>query len=396
MLNHALLSWRTPHGKRTRELASLVTRFLANNVRHGGIVRQDAVMRATGAKAWETDLVKLLIAQRWLAINQDAPLPMRLRYRDMLEKAMRRIDPDVRVLAQSSLEDMPRQAYITRERAQQLTRQITAPFTKEFVKVYESRVAVQAVPVSHLEEAICRVRDAYITAPIGDMPAIGDLLVSLGYTSSEGQPLKALDNGDGTKMPLTEAMVRTRQLAEDWRGQRGKHVVRAFDIIPEELKLVAIMRAAEMARHLFQHAKALSHIFTNYYRTGEMPALANKDRQLNLKVDPTMIASMTEAMNRIMGGGGERLSITLNQTTSAAREVQAEGAKADVEISHETKSYLARMSSMSETEIEAEIAAMEQLRQLLANGGVTGETATAQGRLPPPGAAIAVDSTPGA
>lgn len=372
MLLHAALSDSGPYGQRTRELAGRIHKFLAHPSRRGRIARLPAVTKHIGASGDEMDALKVVLAQSWLQINQDGPEDAKTHYKNMLETELGKLDPDVRILVSKTVEEFPRQAYVTKDRAQTMTTTVTAPLTKEFVKVYERRDGSAQVKASALDEAIARVRDAYITAPVGDIPAVAELIKKLGYVDDKGATLAKAPAG------FSEAAVRERQLAEDWRGQRGKHVVRAFDIIPEEVKLIAVMRAVEAHRILFTHLKALSHIYSTYYQTGGMPALDGRGKQLKLRADPSVLASVAETMRRMLEGSGEKVSITLNNTTAAQQAVQAEGAKADVQISQATKNILAKMETMSPDEIRQELANMDFMTQLLADGGVTGAAASSQ------------------
>lgn len=372
LLLHAALSDPGPYGERTRSLAAKLQKFFSYPRNRGRVVSPKTVQKHCGATDDEMSALRVFVAQTWLQINQDAPTDAKVHYKSMLDDEMGKLDPDVRMLISRTIEEFPRQAYVSRERAQTLTSKVTAPFSKEFVKTYERREVAALMQASPLEEAIARVRDAYITAPVGDIPAVVDLMQKFKLLDADGRP------ANGAPAGISEAAVRERQLAEDWRGQRGKHVVRAFDIIPEEVKLVAIMRAVEAHRILFSHLKAISHIYTTYYRTGKMPALEAGGQALKLRADPSVLASLAETMRRMLEGSGEKVSITLNNTTAAQQAVQADGAKADVQISQATKDYLARMSTMPDSEIEAELRSMDQLRLLLANGGVTGDEASAQ------------------
>lgn len=372
MLLHAALSDPGPYGERTRALALKLQKFFSQPRNKGRVINQRTIQKHVGATDDEMSALKVFVAQTWTQLNQDAPTDAKVYYKAMLDDEMAKLDPDVRILISRTIEDFPRQAFVTKERGQTITRTVTAAYSKEFVKTYEKREVAVTAAASPLEEAIARVRDAYITAPVGDIPAVTELMVKFKLLDAYGKPAPGAPPG------ISEALVRERQLAEDWRGQRGKHVVRAFDIIPEEVKLIAIMRAVEAHRILFSHMKAISHIYTQYYKTGVMPSLDPGGKALKLRADPSILASLAETMRRMLEGSGEKVSITLNNTTAAQQAVQAEGAKADVQISQATKEYLARMSTMPDAEIEAELRNMDQLRLLLANGGVTGEEATTQ------------------
>lgn len=372
MLLHAALSDPGPYGQRTRDLAAKINAMLSQPKYRARVVPLKTVAKAIGASKPEMEYMNLFVAQSWLQINQDAPTDAKIHYKAMMDNALSAMDPDVRILVSRTIEEFPRQGFVSKDRAKTTTSTVTAPMSKEFVKIYEKSEMASIAKASPLDAAIGRIRDAYITAPIGEGPSVSELLVKFKLVDDDGRPTKGAPAG------LSELVVRERQLAEDWRGQRGKHVIRAFDIIPEEVKLVAIMRAVDAHRILFSHMKAVSHIYTSYYRTGRMAALEKGGKDLGLRADPTIIASLAETMRRMLEGSGEKISITLNNTTAAQQAVQAQGAKADVEISQETKEYLAKLATMSDSEIEATLASMDQMRLLLANGGVTGESASQQ------------------
>lgn len=371
MLLHVALKDPGPFGRGTRVLAEKIQRFLARPKNRGRVIPQKSLLTALRCSENEFQTMKVFIAQEWLTLNQDSPQDAVAYYRDMLDTEMAKLDPDVGMLISKTIEEFPRQVYVTRKRAQKITQQVTAPLTEQFVRTYEQREVSVTARASALDEAIARVRDAYITAPIGDIPSIPELMRKLNLVDGEGHVLPGAPAG------MSEAAIRERQLAEDWRAQRGDHVVRAFDIVPAEVKLVAVLRAVEMHRMLATHARALSAIYSNYYRTGEMKSLDGK-KFLKMKTDPTVLASIAETMRRMLDGSGEKFSITLHNTTAAQQAHQAEGAKADVQLSLTTKEYIARMSAMSDAEIEVELAGMEHMRMLLANGGVTGDSASAQ------------------
>lgn len=311
-----------------------------------------------------TPAKRFAYAQEWLAINQDAPIDAKIYHQGLAEEALSELDPEYRYKISSALADRPRVPLDIEYRAKTWAKKITAPLTEEFVKVYETKKQAVAVKVTPLDEAVARVRDAYVLAKAGDYPDISAIMVEQGLIDQDGESLVARKDASGTKVPLTEALVRERQLAEDWRGQRARHIHRVFDVIPDEVKLVTIAKAVAMHKDLYQHFQAISHLLKEYYQSGKMMALKDRATPLDLPPNPGILVALAESMRKMFDFSGEKVTITLQQA-AISQAAQTEGAKADVEISLTSKQYMASLESMSQEELDVEIANLDRMRGLL-------------------------------
>jgi len=287
------------------------------------------------------------LAQEWLAINQDASLDLKAHYKSILDKAVETEQAEVTVISHGK--NGERQHYVSRQEAQEKTKKIhnaiknSAPSTD--LKIVEK--TEKNVPVTEEEAIINRIREAYVMAPVGDTPNIGKIMTDFGLVDRQGKP---------TRGELTESAVRAKAIAEDWRAQRTEFMYRTFDLIPEEIKMISMIRNVEVQKTLYNEIKAVHRLNLQVYQTGQAKSFDGKVT-LAHSPDPGVLASLAEVMRRMVEGGGN-VNIQINQFGAGGREDK--GA-----ISAMSRAYMARLAAMDENQVKEEIERFEKLVDML-------------------------------
>ncbi len=103
------------------------------------------------------------------------------------------------------------------------------------------------------------IRQAFITAPVGDMPTISKLMCQRGLLDENGRPT-------GT---VTESDIREVMREENWKQRRVDWLYETCDLVPEEIQLRSFLWSVEIEKILF-HTIQLQHRATaRYFQSGK-------------------------------------------------------------------------------------------------------------------------------
>ena len=282
------------------------------------------------------------IAQEWLTANQDAPLDLKVHYQGLLSKNLDVIDAkDVEVIAGDKT------YFVSRETAKETTKRISSQIKNVgHAAVNTLTIDQETKQVSKDDMVINRIREAYVNAPVGDMPGIHKIMVEFGLLSPTGVPTSS----------VTEEMVRSRMIEEDWKSQRSDALYKTLDIIPDEIRLTAMVRNVEMQKILFNEAKSIHRNNTQYYLNGKVVAGADRSKEIEWKPDAGGIATIAEVLRRMTDGGGTVNILNVNQFGG-----EGSSSKGQSNISPVTRTYLARIQKMDVEDMIKEISQFDQL-----------------------------------
>lgn len=339
--------------------------FLAEPEQRGRIVKNTEVCRALRVSVPWFDLRvgTIRLAQEWLTINQDAPLDAKAHYHGILERGIGQIETEARIKVKTR--GGKREFFVSRESAQKVTEQvgkIAAPVKGAAAKIEETVRTNEMAPVNPKELVIQRVREAYCMAPLGAMPNVSRIMRDLGLIDKEGRA----QNPQG----ITEEEVRAVMAEEDWKGDRQKFLHQTLDVVPDEIRLITMMRNVETQKILFDEIKMQNHMNNQYRLHGRVMSLQrDKDGnqvEIDHKPDPGVIAGLAEVMRRMVDGGGN-VNIMINQFG------RSEGGAEDPtkQLSLVSKRYLGRLASLSADQVKLEIERFDSLRRLLEQGNRT-------------------------
>jgi hypothetical protein len=198
------------------------------------------------------------------------------------------------------------------------------------------------------EQAISRIREKYIGAPIGEMPTIDGIMREYGLLDKDARPTTS----------LSEVEVRRRALDENWNDERKSSLHRRWDVIDDEVKMVTTMRNLDVQKTIFQTIKLVSRAVTQYYTTGVVTSvqadpITGKTRELNIIPDPNVIAGLAEVMRR-MTDSNKEINIQINQFNNI-----------DQNNSLFIKQYASRLANLSHQDLEDEISKIVKIRSVL-------------------------------
>lgn len=208
--------------------------------------------------------------------------------------------------------------------------------------------ALEPVNQSPNEQAIARIREKYIGAPIGEMPTIDGIMREYGLLDKDGRPTTS----------LSEVEVRRRALDENWNDERKSSLHRRWDVIDDEVKMVTTMRNLDVQKTIFQTIKLVSRAVTQYYTTGVVTSVqpdpvTGRHRELSIIPDPNVIAGLAEVMRR-MTDSNKEINIQINQFNNI-----------DQSNSLFIKQYASRLASLSHQDLEQEIEKIVKIRSVL-------------------------------
>jgi hypothetical protein len=318
---------------------------LYNTIFHKDDLAQ--AMRKT--TAWlDRNLDDATIAQACLEVFKDAPVNVRKHWHMELKKALAVLDSNVTVKV-GSKDGKTEKFTVKKEQTKKTTKNIGSLVAPTKVSS-EKKVFVDA-KADEVEVILDKVRDAYVLAPVGDLPNIRSILVEYGV----------IDNKTGNSLlhGINEKMVRIRASQEDWRGSRMAHLYTTFDVIPDEMRLAAAVRNFELHKMMYQRMKSANILLAQYERSGVVKSL---DGTTTLDRIPTLsdMAATAEVMRRMVDGSGN-IQILIQQI--AGQQQKATG-EADA-INTEVRKHMSRLANMNAAQLELEVEKMERLRSLI-------------------------------
>lgn len=292
----------------------------------------------------------MTIAQSCLEVFPKAPLSVKKVWSYQVSRASEEMMGDVKVSIRNS--DATKEEYsIPKEKIKKTSRDLAGAI-KGKAKVETNQKVLVDVQVTEIESVLDKVRDAFILAPMGDLPSIRSILVEFGIIDAR--------SGKSLMLGLTENEVRRRANQEDWRGARVNHLYTTFDVIPDEMRLAAAVRNFELHKMMYHRLKAANGMMAQYERSGIVKSI---DGSTTLDRVPTLsdIAATAEVMRRMVDGSGN-INILIQQIQGQ----QKSGVEGDA-INNEVRKHMARLAGMNPAQLEEEVAKMERLRTLIHN-----------------------------
>lgn len=304
------------------------------------------------------------LAQEWLSINQDAPTDAKLHYKNMLDEALKGMEAEVHVTVGAGPGKDGKQFFVPKETAQIKTARAadmlrttdkTGPEPKQVYNGTEPRVTIRettalttVMQVSEEDAIIQRVRDAYVLAPLGDLPNIREIMKGFGLLTEKGDPTSK----------VTEDQVRAAMIRDEWKQDRAAHLHKTMDLLPDEIKMVTMVRNLEMQKILYNEAKVLHRMNMQHYNTGQAKSLDGRV-VLDYTPDSAQVAGLAEVMRRMVDGGTGSVNILINQFG------EGDGPKTVSEVSMVSRAYLARLANMNPAEMEEEARRFRALTDML-------------------------------
>jgi len=305
----------------------------------------------------------IMFAQEWLKANEDAPAKAKTYYEKMLKNGICKKNMGEVVRIQQSENSKVRKEeqifYASSEEIRKTFRTITKTNNhgKQLVATVEKPAnenRVEIVQLTEEEKNIESIRDAYVTAQLGDTPNVTKIIQDLNLEAK-----------------LDEEKVRQVMATEDWKGQRASHLHRYLDLVPDEVNMMASVRTIETHKMLYQHIRILHRQHMQYYQTGRVTSM---DGSVDLKFspDPSLISTLAEVMRRMVDGTSS-VNVFINNGKASpggsgggsmsGSAIKSGGDIGDMTIAN--RKYLSRLSDMSEEELVNELRSFEKLQKLI-------------------------------
>jgi hypothetical protein len=328
--------------------------LLSHPEHRGRVVKISELTRKLGCakSTFYENIGNVTLAQEWLTINQDAPTDAKLYYKNMLDEGLKKVQADVEVTignkgGRGGRESgkrffVPKDvATIKAARASDMLRRTENGKQKRIeletgVTVRQITTETKMVEVSERDALIQRVRDAYVLAPMGELPNVREIMQEYGILDSKGNPTQG----------VTEDDVREVMQIEDWKNERLSHLHRTQDLIMDEVKMVSMVRALEVQKMLFNEAKVIHRQNMQYHNTGRVKTLDGAGT-LPYEADSGTLAGLAEVMRRMVDGG---LNINILVNQFGGGDAQTKGSQ----ISMVSRAYIARLGAMSPEDLAKE------------------------------------------
>lgn len=324
--------------------------LLAHPSNRGRVIRQEEMAQLLDkSRRWVNKYIgNMEVAQEWLQANPDAPLDAKVYYQEMLNKALGGQTEDVKIVARG--ENGKKEFKATKQVAQETLSKITYNIPggernkQAQVSITETSNQVVVVNATEEEKILQRVRDAFVLAAPGDMPSISKIMLDFGLVNKDGTATGKVD----------EHMVRQAMGREDWKQLRTDHLHNTLDLVPDEVKMVSLIRNVDAQRFLFNELKMMHRNNQQFYAKGEVRTLDGATR-IDWTPDPSAMAGVAEVMRRMLDGGGN-VNIMINQFGAG---------KGGGGPSLVSRNYLQKLGGMTPEELADEVTKIENLSRVL-------------------------------
>jgi hypothetical protein len=342
--------------KRFSKIQQDVADFFSSKDNLGIVVTpKDYCTKKKRTRQWfQQGIGNLLFAQLALEANQDSPLPVKIYYESMINKSLAKYNSETVFATSSTIfqEQRQHQFVVSKDQLMQELINVKSDTSGEPVAILRTRDTERTTAfVSENDALLKRVRDEYIMAPLGDTPDIGEICKRVG-------------------IKLRTQDVRKIALDENWRAERSNYLHQSLDLVPEEVKLVTMLRTVETHKMLYQHIKILHRQHMQYYNTGRVVSV-DGTTDLKFRPDPGAISALAETMRRIVDGSSS-VNILINNQANKTQIGSINGVTAalpgdTVDASLLTRKYVQQVIKMTPEELEKEIDNLTKLRELVEN-----------------------------
>lgn len=315
------------------------------------ITSKDYYLAREKTKQWFYQMIgNLFFYQTALEANQKSEIEVRAFYDNQISKALSKFKSSIVVETAGALtpEEKSTQFLVSRDDVVRKLIKIKSQTTS--AKIMEIKLQEPKRITSYVSEAdalLKRVHDEYVLAPLGDTPDIEEIAKRI-------------------KIDVMPQEIRKIAHSENWRAERASYLHQSLDLVPEEIKLVAMLRTVDVHKMLYNHIKILHRQHMQYYQTGRVLSLDGTS-DLKFRPDPGAISALAETMRRIVDGSSS-VNILINNQLKNTGLI---GASEDLVSSEEkdssllTKKYVSQLIKMSPDEIEKEIENLSKLRALV-------------------------------
>lgn len=308
------------------------------------------------------DFGAVRFAQVWLRCNPEAEGEAKEHYALIVKREMHDAEKDV-TLEFKTANEGKKKVTITKTELQRTVKNYVehakeGEKSKVIGRAVSTELVVKKADVDPDEATIDRIRELYVSAPVGEMPSIRAIMIDVGLLADNGKPL-----GE-----LTEAKVRQKMLEENWRKDRNDWIWQYMDIIPDEVKLTTLMRTIEVQKILYNQIKILNRQNSEYAAKGFVTTLDGKNIIKGFVPDPVAVGSLAEVMRRITSGNEAAIQINFHGGQGAVKgrsDGSLEVETSDGTLTLVNRRYVNTISTMSEQDIEKEIERLDGLSDLL-------------------------------
>jgi hypothetical protein len=173
----------------------------------------------------------------------------------------------------------------------------------------------------------------------------------LGLIDSKGLPTGS----------VTEEAVREKMIADEWRNDRTSYLHKAFDIIPDEVKMYRTIGGLEREKKMHQEFNVVHNLNQQWFAKGRVMSL-DKSTTLDWKPDVRALSILAETIKRL-ASDGPMVAIQINNGMGGAARAPSD---ARASISTGAKAYMQRLNKMTPEELKTEADKLDSMIKMLA------------------------------
>lgn len=314
------------------------------------------------------------VVEQWMAINPDAPERVKAYFRNLAvtDNNYSQDNPDEVIVTRKNPEtgaQEKKRFSVPMEKASVMTANLSRGVREAMkedpdigraeVKVELAKTKPIAKQADEFEFELHRIKEAFVTAEMGTIPNIRRIMVDFGILDKSGKP--AL----GSPKELTEDFVRRRMLEENWKGERERWLHRTFDVLPDEIRMVTIVRNLEVQKLLYDEIKLLHNANMKYYVTGKVTTVDGKKELEGYRPDHAVIAALAETMRRMTMSDGVAINILVQNHKST------DSGPVNPLLSVLPRSVINEFASMDLDTLKREVEKYQALNTMLQKGEIT-------------------------
>jgi hypothetical protein len=312
----------------------------------GRVIKDREIYRDMGVSktSWLRHSGKMRMAQIFIQENPTAPIEVKEFYLDIINKDVVENTGDQVVIVNKKKHTITKSDVVNKSKTMKMRGQPIA-------EIITPVLVEKTIPATEDEVIIEKIRKMYVMAPVGEMPNVTEIMKDLGLIDSKGLPTGS----------VTEEAVREKMIADEWRNDRTSYLHKAFDIIPDEVKMYRTIGGLEREKKMHQEFNVVHNLNQQWFAKGRVMSL-DKSTTLDWKPDVGALSILAETIRRL-ASDGPMVAIQINNGMGGAAGAPSD---ARASISAGAKAYMQRLNKMTPEELKTEADKLDSMIKMLA------------------------------
>jgi len=290
--------------------------------------------------------------QTWLEINDGAPAEVKefmYKYMERIAKNFGKKGDPLTLLKKSKEDGKDKITKIEIDSKPKL-KKLSEVVGSTNYSLVEKQMYSDTHQLTKVDATIEQIRKKFVYAPVGDFPSVHKIMKDMNLLSSS---LDALTD-------VTEEMVRSKMMLEEWKQQRAEYITNTWDMVQEENKIVEESNLIEARRVVFRNLRYADRINSQIMNNGvayslQKDALGNSIPIKDGRLDLAVVGVLAESLRRL-GNTGPNVAIQINNVNNNNKNQP---------VDNVSRLYLNTLKSMSDEQLKLEVEKLNQLSALI-------------------------------